>query len=112
MSTAARIGERARHRDWGLTVDKMALPAEFIVVRYPTQGSRHTEPFEEVARLPYTAGIEAAIAELVERTGMPDKTASGLVFRLSMKLNSPKAADADLDYPPPPCRPDPPPHLF
>jgi hypothetical protein len=100
MTTATRIAEPARHRDWGLTVDKMALPTEFIVVRYASEGTRHSEPFEQVARLPYSAGVEAATAGLVERTGMPEKTASALVFRVSMKLASPKAADADLGYRP------------
>jgi hypothetical protein len=98
--TATRIAEPARHKDWGLTVDKMALPAEFIVVRYPGDGRRHGEPYDEVARVPYTVGVDAAIAQLIERTGMPDKTASALVFRVSMKLASPKAADADSGYRP------------
>ena len=98
--TATRISEPARHREWGLTVDKLALPTEYVVVRYPSEGVRHSEPFNTVARFAYTAGLEATIAELIRHTGMPEKTASALAFRVSMKLTSPKAADADLGYRP------------
>jgi hypothetical protein len=98
--TATKIGEPARHRDWGLTVDKLSNPTEYVVIRYPTEGRRHAEPFTEVQRFAYTANGDRAVAELVERTEMPKPTASSLVMAVSVKLVSPKAADADSGHRP------------
>jgi hypothetical protein len=98
--TATKIGEPARHRDWGLTVDKLLHPTEYVVIRYPADGQRHSEPFTEVQRLPYVGNADEAIAELVERTEMPRPSATSLVFAIGAKLNSPKAADADSGHRP------------
>ncbi len=98
--TATRIAEPARHRSWGLTVDKRAGPTEYVIIRYATEGHRHSEPFTEVLRLPYIGNADQAIAELVNRTEMPKPTAISLVFALGMKLASPKSGDADLGYRP------------
>lgn len=95
--TVTRIGEPARYNDWGLTVDSMAHPTEYVVLRYTTWGRRHEESFEEIARLPYESDPRAT---LVERTAMPKGTASMLATRLAVKLASPRAAMADVGYRP------------
>lgn len=94
--TAAKIGEPARYGVWGLTVDKMSHPREFVITRYADDNRRHTTPYEEVARIAYTPNVESAVVELTEKVGISRGTATALVFRLSMKLASSRAASADL----------------
>jgi hypothetical protein len=96
MATVTRIGEPARKGRWGLTVDNMTRPSEYIVVKYPDEGERHSDPCEIIRRLPY---VDDPIAELAE-TGIPKGTASTLRWRVAMKLASPKAADTELGYRP------------
>jgi hypothetical protein len=93
--TATHIAQPARHGDWGLTVDKLSQPSEFVVIRYPAQGRRHSEPSTLALRLPYTENADEAIAELVEKAEMPRPTAVSLVMAVSAKLESPKVGDAD-----------------
>jgi hypothetical protein len=98
MATATKVGEPARVAGWGLAVDNLTHPNQFIVLRYPDEARRHTEPYEEVLRLPYvepTPGIAALVV-----TGLPKGTAAKLIFQVEMKRASPKAADADLGYRP------------
>ena len=95
--TTAKVGRPVRHGEWGLTVDNMASPAEYIAIRYRDSGRRHSELFDEVARIPYELTPERA---LVKMTGMSEVTASTLVRLLGLKLISPKAGMADLGYRP------------
>jgi hypothetical protein len=99
MATATKIGEPARVGRSGLTVDSLTHPTEYIVLRYPDEGRRHTEPYEEALRLPFADDPTAAINGLVE-AGLPHGAAAKLVFQVEMKRISPKAADADLGYRP------------
>jgi hypothetical protein len=92
MATATKVGEPARVGRWGLTVDSMTNPAEYVITKYPDDGQRHSDPFEIVCRIPY---LNDPIGALVE-TGIPKGTASTLRWRVAMKLASPKAADTDL----------------
>jgi hypothetical protein len=96
MASTLRIGSPARFRDWGLTVDKMDNPSQYVVLRYLTEGRRHAEPYEEVARVRYELDPDL----LSERTTMPKGTARILVNAVEMKRLSPKAADADEGYRP------------
>lgn len=98
--TATKIGEPARHRDWGLTVDKLSHPTEYVVIRYPTVGRHHAEPFTAVQRLPYIANADDAIAELVVRAQMPKPSAVSLVMAVGAKIESPRGAGADSGYRP------------
>jgi len=93
--TATHIAQPARHGDWGLNVDKLVQPSEFVVFRYPAEGRRHSEPSSEVQRLPYIANADAAILELVEKAGMPKPAAVSLVMAIGAKLASAKVEDAD-----------------
>jgi hypothetical protein len=96
MTTTLRIGSPARFRDWGLTIDQMENPSQYIVLRYLTEGRRHAEPYEEVGRVPYELDPDL----LAARTTMPKGTAKILVNAVEMKRLSPKAADADEGYRP------------
>jgi hypothetical protein len=93
--TATHIAQPARHGDWGLTVDKLSKPSQLVVIRYPNQGRRHSEPSTVALRLPYIEDADTALAELVEKAEMPRPTAISLVMALSAKLESPKVGDAD-----------------
>jgi len=94
MATAYKIGEPARVGRWGLTVDSLTRPGQYVVLRYANEHRRHTEPFEEVRRIPYLYDDEAAIAALGQ-VGMAKGTATQLVVQVELKRISPKAADAD-----------------
>ena len=96
--TATKIAQPARHRDWGLALDKPSQPTEFVVIRYPTEGTRHRGPFTVAQRLKYIENPDEAVGELVERAGMPKPTAVSLVMAVSAKARSPKAADADAAF--------------
>ena len=75
MTTATKIGEPARVRDFGLTVDDMTQPGHFVIVRYSDEHRRHTEHYTEIGRLPYIGNADEAIAELIwkglSRRGRP-----------------------------------------
>jgi len=88
--TATHVEQPARHRVWGLIVDSLPRPAEFVVIRYPSEGRRHSEPFTEVMRLPYIENADAAVAALVYRAAMPKPTAVSLVMAVSAKIQSAK----------------------
>jgi len=88
MSSLLKVSEPARYKAWGLDVDQRDSPAEFIVYRYTEEGSRHTEPCEEVARVPFTDLTDAAVSALTGPTQMPDGTARHLIFQLAAKLAS------------------------
>jgi len=96
MATVTKIGEPARVGRWGLTVDNMTHPSEYVIVSYPGEGQRHADPCEIVRRLPY---VDDPIAAFVE-TGIPKGTANTLRWRVAMKLASPKVADTELGYRP------------
>jgi hypothetical protein len=95
MTTTLRIGSPVRYGDWGLTVDKMDKPSEYVVLRYLTKGRRHAEPYDEV-RVPYVLSPDL----LAAKTNMPLGTANVLVNAVELKRLSPKAADADEGYRP------------
>jgi hypothetical protein len=99
MATTSRIGQPARIGHWGLTVDKMTNPTEWIVLRYPEESKRHTDRHEIVRRVPYAGDPEGEAAQFAE-SGMATGTAMSLVFQVEAKRASPKAADADLGYRP------------
>ncbi len=71
-------------------MDKLSKPSEFVVIRYPDQGRRHSEPSTVTLRLPYIDDADAAIAELVARAEMPRPTAISLVMAVSAKLDLPR----------------------
>jgi hypothetical protein len=77
----------------------MAHPSEWVVVKYPDDGRRHTDPCEIVGRLPYDGDPDVAARYLTE-TGMSRGTALSLIFQVEAKRNSPKASDADAGYRP------------
>ena len=91
MATTYRVGSPARYRNWGLTLDDMAHPAKYIVLRYLSEGRRHQEPYEEVGRFAY----EPNPGILAEKSGMPDGVARKLVSDVEVKRLSPKAASQD-----------------
>jgi hypothetical protein len=95
MATLTKISEPARAGRTGLTVDSLTHPTEYVVLGYPDAARRHTEPSEEMVRIPYVHNADRGIVALVE-AGLPKGIATKLVFQLEMKRNSPKAADADL----------------
>jgi hypothetical protein len=99
MTTTTKIGEPARVGRFGLTVDSLTHSTTYVVLRYPDEARRHTEPYEEALRLPYVDNADRAILALQE-AGLPKGIAAKLVFQLEMKRASPKAADADLGYRP------------
>lgn len=91
--TIAKVGAPAHWRGWGLTVDSMAAPTEFIVLQPAQQGA--FESFQAAQRLPF---VETSPQTLAHRTGMPEGTAAALLTQLAMKLASPKAAMADIGW--------------
>src|SRR5438132_14369711 len=99
MTTTTKIGEPARIGSWGLTVDNMTNPSEWIIIRYQGEGKRHTDPHEIVRRVPYAGDPEGEAAQFV-KTGMPQGTAMSLLFQVEAKRASPKAADVDVGYRP------------
>jgi hypothetical protein len=99
MATTTKIGEPARVGHWGLAVDSLIHSTQYIILQYPDEARRHTEPYVEVRHLPYVDNADQAIPALRE-AGLPKGIAAKLVFQLEMKRRSPKAADADLGYRP------------
>jgi len=104
MATLIRRGEPVRFETWGVTIDSLVHPTRYIVIRYATSARRHSEPYEEVLRLPYGRGAtEEVIDELAGRTGMPRGTASRLVTNLEAQVTSPRRdrlASAEQGYRP------------
>jgi hypothetical protein len=96
MATTYRVGSPARFRDWGLTVNDMTRPTEYIVLQYLNEGRRHGEPYVEVCRPAYDPNP----AVLAERAGMPEGVARKLVSDVEMKRLSGKTSMADQGYRP------------
>src|SRR5260370_36718824 len=69
-----RLVRPVRRGIWGLTLDSLANPTMDIVLRYPTEGWRHSEPYAELCRLPYKTDYLAMGAQ----TAMPEGTAKFL----------------------------------
>jgi hypothetical protein len=99
MATTTKIGEPARVGHFGLAVDSLTNSTQYIILQYPDETRRHTEPYKELQRIPYLDNADRAIAALRE-AGLPEGIAAKLVFQLEMKRLSPKAADADTGYRP------------
>jgi hypothetical protein len=99
MATTSRVGQPARIGHWGLTVNNLVAPTEWVIVCYPDEGKRHTDPCDVVGRVPYGRDPDGEATHLAE-TGMPSGTAMSLIFQVEAKRMSPKAAEADLGYRP------------
>ena len=99
MATTTKIGEPARVGHLGLAVDSLTNSTHYIILQYPDEAKRHTEPYEELQRIPYVDNADRAILTLQE-AGLQKGIAAKLVFQLEMKRTSPKAADADSGYRP------------
>lgn len=87
-SSWLKVSEPARYQTWGLAVDRRDSPREFVVYRYPEEGWRHTEPFQETARAPFTDSSDAAVSTLTEQARMPAGIARLLLNQLAAKLAS------------------------
>ena len=89
--SAARVAEPARRGLWGLDVDQVAEPQEFILYRYRTEERRHSEQHYVAARVPYRSAPGAAIAEIRSVVGeIGEPTLKTLITQLSAKLASPR----------------------
>lgn len=97
-ATTTRVGEPARQGRWGLTVDNMHVPSEYVVLEYSASGRRHAEPATAVQRVPYAAWLSPETLAAWAR--MPPSTARWLVTAVAIKLASPKASAAELGWRP------------
>jgi hypothetical protein len=96
MASTLKVGEPARVGRWGLTVDSLVSPCDWVVVRYPDEGKRHSEPHEILRRLPYVNDPRVVLVEI----GMSEGTATTLLFNAEVKRLSPKAAESDRGFRP------------
>jgi len=100
VATLGRLGQPARIGSWGLTVDNLANPNQYVVIRYRSEGKQHTEDYEVASRVPYAAFSEAVAADLARLTEMPESVARRLVWHVTMKLATDRAAEAEGGYRP------------
>jgi hypothetical protein len=94
------LGQPARIGSWGLTVDDLANPNEYVVIRYRSEGRRHSEDFEIVRHLSCAALSEERASDLARLTGMPEGVARQLIWQVAMKLATDRATEAETGYRP------------